>query len=135
MIERENENISAVNTGCIPKVALVPVKTREIYVSESCLENTATELNVDEKLCTTNQSEIKQKMATENSDDLNSKPANEVVKAQTHHRSKHVRSFSDCTGLSSASSDRHTIPPFIQVGNVSVNVPGIFKIFLKIYTQ
>lgn len=124
MIERENENISAVNTGCVPKVVLVPVKTGEISSPESCLENTATKPNV-EKLCTTHQSETKQQMAVENSGDLDSKPAIEVVKAPSHHRSKHVRSLSDCTGLSSASSDRHKKPSFIQVGNVSENLQGI----------
>ena len=122
MTDRENESISAVNTGCIPKVALVPVKTGEISTSESCLE-TANKPN-EEKLCITNQSVIQQTMAGENSD-LDSKPANEVVKAPTHHRTKHVRSFSDCTGLSSTSSDRRKYTSFIQVANVSENVQGI----------
>ena len=51
MTEKENESISAMNTGCIPKVALVPVKTGEISTSESCLE-TANKSN-EEKLCIT----------------------------------------------------------------------------------
>jgi hypothetical protein len=125
MIERENENISAVNTGCIPKVALVQVKIGEISASESYLENPATEPIADEHFCTRNPSDFKQQMAVENSGDKDSKPAIQEVKEKTHHRPKHVRSYSDCTGLSSASSDRQQNPPFIQVGNVSENVKGI----------
>lgn len=117
----ENENISTVNTGCIPKVALIPVKT-EISTPNSFLYEAIRprphELRVSADLS-------KISMDVNNSGDLHPEPAGESVKAPaTQHRSKHVRSFSDCTGLSSASYDQRQIPPFTQVRNIGEKPRG-----------
>ncbi|XP_057370371.1 run domain Beclin-1-interacting and cysteine-rich domain-containing protein-like [Daphnia carinata] len=114
MIERENENISAVNTGCIPKVALLPVKA-EISATNSFLDEPIGS-RPDESSGSV-LSEIK--MAVKNSYDPHPNLAiAESVKAPaTHHRSKHVRSFSDCTGLSSTSYEHQQVPSFTQARN------------------
>lgn len=131
MIERENENISAVNTGCRPKVPLLPDKT-EISTElalESCSAVTQeATLDVSGSVSQIKAlSENKQQMAVTNSPDLDSKPS-ESVKPPPQ-RSKHVRSFSDCTGLSSTSSDRYQTPPFLQAGKAPENAQGNKKHF------
>ncbi len=124
MIERENENISAVNTGCRPKVPLLPDKTE--ISTELALESRSAVLTQEPTLDVSGSNsqikvlnENKKQMAVTNSPDLDSKPS-ESVKPPPQ-RSKHVRSFSDCTGLSSTSSDRYQTPPFLQPENVQGN--------------
>ena len=126
MIERENENISTVNTeGCRPKVPLAPNKT-EISTElafESCTNVNNESNRILKDVCgSVSQSkaldENKQSMVGRNSTDLDSKHSESVKPA---HRSKHVRSFSDCTGVRTTSSDRYQTLPILQVGNVPEN--------------
>lgn len=109
MNERENDDISAVNTGCRPKVLQVPVKTEISPTLESF--SGAEEQPI---VCYTLESmshqskeldDDKHQMASKNPHDLDPKPA--PVKAPVHHKAKHVRSFSDCTGISTTASGRY----------------------------
>lgn len=111
MIDREIDDISAVNSGCRPKVLQVPVKTEISTTLESSsseaeqaivcytldsMSHQSKELNND-----------KYQMASKNTHDLVPKPSSVPIKAAVHHRAKHVRSFSDCTGISTTNSERY----------------------------
>lgn len=130
MIERENENISAVNSGCRPK-ALVLAKP-EISAAIESFSDEIEEPNLESSCESVSHQAIEfcnknQPMAAKNLHDLDLKPTSQlVVEAPTKHRSKHVRSFSDCTGLSSVSSKRHQPPPLIQTStNIQENAQGL----------
>ena len=129
MIERENENISSVNTGCRPKVLLPSNKTESSQSFESCStsnlacqSNPKTRSSPDSKTHSINHLHEKNPDIDEENKQHNSVPKPTQLPIKARHRPKHVRSLSDCTGLSST-VDRNLPQPSIQrESDVSVTI-------------